>query len=676
MWYRTAAARYGVYSDTLPLTTMDDFIDNYLSPGIAQISGVSQVFIGGETKPAIRVQVDPARLAATGLSLEDVRSGLVASSTTAPKGTLRTSETSFTIAANDQLSLPEQYDDIILAYRNGGAVRVRDVGQAVLGATDDTVAAYYNRIHGLVLYVTKQPGVNVIETVENIKAMMPHLTANLPAGMHFELILDRTTTIRASVHDVEFTLMLTVALVVLVILLFLRNFWATLIPAATVPLALLGSFAAMYLLKFSLDNISLMALTIAVGFVVDDAIVVVENIYRHIEHGMSPFEAAITGSREIGFTVLSISFSLIAVFIPLLLMGGIIGRLFREFSMTVTAAIAVSALVSLTLAPMMCARFMHPESGEHGRLFRVVEAGFGALMRGYCKTLDIVLRHQAITLAVFFATMALTIVMVIQIPKGFFPIQDTGIIQGFSEADQGISPVKMMQVVQAQNEVLLRDPDIFAIAATTGSTGGYANTSNTGRSFIVLKPRDERALSASQVMDRLRPQLAKVEGAALFMQPVQDITVGGRIGRGTFQYTLQDADIAELTEWSQKMLDKMRALPQIADASTDLLANAPQLKVTINRDQAGRFGISPQVIDDTLNDAYGQRQIAQYFTQLNTYSVIEEITPELQRSLDSLDRIYIKSPLTGGRSHYRRLSTSIRARSGRSRCRIRASFPP
>jgi HAE1 family hydrophobic/amphiphilic exporter-1 len=315
--------------------------------------------------------------------------------------------------------------------------------------------------------------------------------------------------------------------------------------------------------------------------------------------------------------------------------------------MTVTAAIAVSALVSLTLAPMMCSRFMHPESGEHGRVFRVVEAGFGALMQGYRKTLDIVLRHQAITLAVFFAMMALTIVMGIQIPKGFFPLQDTGIIQGFSEADQGIAPEKMMQVVQAQNEVLLRDPDVFGVAAQTGSTGGFANTSNTGRSFIVLKPRDQRALSASQVMDRLRPQLAKIEGAALFMQPVQDITVGGRIGRGTFQYTLQDADISELTEWSQKMLDKMRTLPQIADASTDLLANAPQLKVTINRDQAGRFGISPQAIDDTLNDAYGQRQIAQYFTQLNTYSVIEEITPELQRSLDSLDRIYIKSPLTG-----------------------------
>jgi hydrophobe/amphiphile efflux-1 (HAE1) family protein len=638
---------YGIYSDTLPLTTIDDYADNYLSPQLSQISGVAQVFIGGETKPAVRVQFDPARLAASGLSLEDVRNALVASSTTAAKGTLHTSDTSFTLAANDQLTLPEQYDDVILAYRKGSAVRVRDVGQAILGATDTTVAAYYNRIHGLLLYVMKQPGVNVIDTIERIKALMPHLTASLPAGMNIELILDRTVTIRASVRDVEFTLMITVALVVMVILLFLRNFWATLIPAATVPLALLGSFAAMYLLKFSLDNISLMALTIAVGFVVDDAIVVVENIYRHIEQGMPPFEAAIAGSREIGFTVLSISFSLIAVFIPLLLMGGIIGRLFREFAMTVTASIMVSALVSLTLAPMLCSRFMHRDSGEHGRVFRIVEAGFDAVMQGYRKSLDVVLRHQAIALAVFFATMALTVLMALQIPKGFFPIQDTGIIQGFSEADQGISPDKMMQVVQAQNEILMRDPDIFAVAAQTGSTGGFANTSNTGRSFIVLKPRDERSLSVSQVIDRLRPQLAQVVGAALFMQPVQDITVGGRIGRGSFQYTLQDADISELTEWSQKMLDKMRTLAQITDASTDLLANAPQLKVSINRDQASRFGISPQVIDDTLNDAYGQRQIAQYFTQLNTYFVIEEITPEQQKSLGSLDRIYVKSPLTG-----------------------------
>jgi hydrophobe/amphiphile efflux-1 (HAE1) family protein len=635
----------GAHSDTLPITTIDDYADNFLAQQISQVSGVAQVVIAGEQKPAIRIQVDPAKLAASSLTLEDIRGGLVSSTSDAAKGTLSTVKTSFTIAANDQLTLPEQYEKVVLAYRNGAAIRVRDIGRAVLAPTDQTLGAFENNVFGLQLLVFKQPGANVIDTVDQIKAQLPRLTENIPPAMKVDVILDRTTTIRASVHDVEFTLALTIGLVVLVILLFLRNFWATFIPAVTVPLALLGSCAAMYLLNFSLDNLSLMALTIAVGFVVDDAIVVVENIYRHIEHGMPPFEAAIKGSREIGFTVLSISFSLIAVFIPLLLMGGIIGRLFREFALTVTASIAVSALVSLTLAPMLCSRFMRPESGEHGRFFLIVESGFDRLIAGYRRTLNVVLRHQAITLGVFFATMALTAVMVIQIPKGFFPIQDIGLIQGFSETAQSASPEEMMRLMQAEGEVILHDPDV----AIFGSyTGGAAQTANTARFFIVLKPRDERDHSALQIIDRLRPQLAKVEGATLFLQPTQDITVGGRIGRGSFQYTLQDSDFAELTEWSQKMLERMRALPQLADASSDLLANAPQLKIDINRDQASRFGISPQLIDDTLNDAYGQRQITQYFTQLNTYWLIEEITPELQKSLDSLDRIYVKSPLTGG----------------------------
>jgi hydrophobe/amphiphile efflux-1 (HAE1) family protein len=639
---------FGIHSDTLPLTTLDDFADNLLVPPLSQVPGVAQVFIGGESKPAIHVQVDPAKLAASGLTLEEIRGALVASTTNAAKGTLNTPDSSFTIASNDQLSLPEQYENVVLAYRNGAAIRVRDVGQAILAPADRTVAAYHNRERGLLLLVTKQPGANVIETVDKIKALLPQLTANLPAAMKIETILDRTVTIRASVHEVEFTLAITIGLVVMVILLFLRNFWATIIPALTVPLALLGSCAAMYLLNFSLDNLSLMALTIAVGFVVDDAIVVVENIYRHIENGVPPLEAALKGSREIAFTVLSISVSLIAVFIPLLLMGGIIGRLFREFAMTVTAAIAVSALVSLTLAPMLCSRFMHPDQAEHGRVFAIVEAGFVGLISGYRRTLDIVLRHQAVTLGVFFATMALTAVMIVQIPKGFFPIQDIGVIQGFSEAAQSASPQQMMRFVQAQNEIVLRDPDVLALGALTGSTGGFANTANTGRSFITLKPRDERNSTASQVIDRLRPQLAKIAGANLFLQPTQDITVGGRPARGSFQYTLQDSDIRELSEWSDKMLEKLRTLPQLADASSDLLANAPQLTVTVNRDQASRFGISSQTIDDTLNDAYGQRQITQYFTQLNTYGVIEEILPELQESAASLDRIYVKSPLTGG----------------------------
>jgi HAE1 family hydrophobic/amphiphilic exporter-1 len=638
---------FGIYSETLPLTTLDDFADNFMIPQLSQVQGVSQVFIGGEQKPAIRVQLDPAKLAAMGLTLEEVRAGLVNSTSNAAKGTLNTSDNSFTIASNDQLTLPAQYENAAIAYRNGAPIRVRDIGAAVLGPLDRTVYAFDNDRRGLLLLITKQPGANIIETVDKIKAEMPGLMSHLPPAMHIETIVDRTTTIRAALHEVEFTLGLTIVLVVLVILLFLRNVWATAIPALTVPLALTGSCAAMYLLNFSLDNLSLMALTIAVGFVVDDAIVVVENIHRHIEHGMQPFEAAIKGSREIGFTVLSISFSLVAVFIPLLLMGGIIGRLFREFALTVTASIAVSGFVSLTLAPMLCARFMRAETGEHGRLFSIVEAGFEALISGYRRTLDIVLRHQAITLGVFFATLALTVTMIVTIPKGFFPIQDIGVIQGFAEAAQNAPPEQMARLMQAQNEIILRDPDVAAVGAITGSTGGYANTANTGRSFIALKPREERKSSASQIIDRLRPQLAKIGGANLFLQPVQDITVGGRPARGSFQYTLQDSDIAELNEWSVKMLEKLKTLPQLADASTDLLANAPQLSVTVNRDQASRFGISPQLIDDTLNDAYGQRQITQYFTQLNTYSVVEEILPELQRSTDSLSRIYLKSPLTG-----------------------------
>ena len=390
-----------------------------------------------------------------------------------------------------------------------------------------------------------------------------------------------------------------------------------------------------------------MALTIAVGFVVDDAIVVVENIYRHIENGVAPFEAALKGSREIAFTVLSISFSLVAVFIPLLLMGGIMGRVFREFALTVTAAIAVSALVSLTLAPMLCSRFMKPKEDRHGRLYNVIESCFDATLSGYRRTLDVALRHQAITLGVFFCTLALTVWMAIQIPKGFFPSQDTGVISGISEASQAVSPQQMMRLQQELGAVILRDPDVAAMGSQTGSTDS-PNPPNVGGFTIVLKPRDERTATARQIIDRLRPQLAKVQGANVFLQPTQDINVGARIGRGSFQYTLQDPNIAELIEWSQKMLDKMRTLPELADASSDLLANAPQLKVSINRDQAARFDISPQLIDDTLNDAYGQRQIAQYFTQLNTYFVILEILPELQTSLASLDRLYVKSPLTSG----------------------------
>jgi hydrophobe/amphiphile efflux-1 (HAE1) family protein len=632
-------------SDTLPLITVNDYADNFVAQQISQVPGVAQVIIYGEQHPAIRIQVDPAKLASSGLTLEEVRSTLIGATTIAAKGTVNTERTSFTIAANDQIIAPEPFDESILAYRNGGPIRVRDVGRAVAGPTDRTLAAYENGKAGIMLVVFKQPGANVIETVDQIKAQLPRLTKNIPPAIDVSIVQDRTKTIRASVEDVEFTLMLTIVLVVLVILLFLRNFWATLIPGVTVPLALLGSFAMMYLLNFSLDNLSLMALTISVGFVVDDAIVVVENIHRHIEEGETPYQAALNGSREIGFTVLSISFSLIAVFIPLLLMGGIIGRLFREFALTVTASIAVSALVSLTLAPMLCARFMRPESHDHGRIYRAIEAVFDALLTFYRRTLDVVLRHQAMTLLVFFATMALTGVMLFYTPKGFFPIQDIGLINGISEGAQDISPDEMRRLQIEIDAVLLKDPAVDGVISQIGST--FGQTTNVGRFNVVLKPRDQRDRDASQVIDRLRPQLAKITGVAAYLQPAQDITVGGRIARAAFQYTLQDPDIGELAEWSDKLLAKMRTLPEIVDVGTDLLASAPQLKVTINRDQASRFGISPQAIDDTLNDAYGQRQITQYFTQLNTYWIILEILPEMQTSLESLEHIFVKSPLTG-----------------------------
>jgi hydrophobe/amphiphile efflux-1 (HAE1) family protein len=638
----------GARSATLPLTRINELLDSFLAQQIGQMPGVALSQIGGDRRPSIRIQVDPSRLAALGLTLEDIRPAIVAATTAAPKGMLNTSDLSFTIAANDQILDPEIFNDVILAYRNGGPVRVRDVGIAVADASNRYLAGYQNNELGILLNISKQPGANVIDTVDRIKAELPRLTANLPPAMTVETIFDRTEVIRASVHDVEFTLVLTIGIVILVVLLFLRNVWATIIPGITIPLALLGSFGAMYVLNFSINNLSLMALTIAIGFVVDDAIVVVENIYRHIEEGLPPLEAALKGSREIAFTVLSISLSLVAAFIPLLLMGGLIGRIFREFAITVTASIAVSVLVSLTLAPMLSARCMKRMSSDHSRIYRAIEACFETLLSGYRRTLDIVLRHQAITLAVFFATMALTIVMAIQIPKGFFPLQDTGLITAVSEGGQDISPDRMMDLQRQLGEVILSDSDVQAFASQTGNNDN-PTTANTGKFSIVLKPQGERKASASQVLERLRASVAEhVIGANLFMQVAQDINVGVRLSRGGFEYTLQAVDVGELIEWSQKLLDRMQNLPELTNVSSDLLAKAPQLNVTINRDQASRFGISAQMIDDTLYDAYGQRQVTQYFTQLNTSPVILEIMPELQSDLSSLDRLYVKSPITDG----------------------------
>ena len=636
----------GVHSDSLPLTVVDDYADTILAQQMSQIEGVSQVTIGGEQKPAVRVQVDPAKLAAKNLTLEDIRGVLAATTTNAAKGTLYSDIRSFTLAANDQLSQASDYNNVIIAYRNGAAVRVKDVGQAIDGPENLYTGAWDNNKPAVLLVVFKQPGANVIETVDRVKNALPRLQAAIPPAVTVDILSDRTETIRASVDDVQFTLGLTIALVVLVILLFLRNLRVTLIPATVVPLSLLGALAVMYLCGFSLDNISLMALTISVGFVVDDAIVVVENIYRHIEDGMRPLDAALKGSREIGFTVLSISISLVAVFIPLLLMGGIVGRLFREFSITVTAAIAVSAFVSLVLTPMLCARFLHHDTTKHGLIWRAIEDAFDGMLAFYRRTLDVVLRHPLITLIVFFATMALSVHLYVIIPKGFFPIQDTGLITGFAEAGQDISPQEMARLMVQLGDVLGKDPDIAAVGAAMGSTGS-AQTANTGRFFIGLKPRDERTTNASAIIDRLRPKLAEIEGVKLTLQPSQDITVGGRIGRGQFQYTLQDADIGELNEWAPKVLAKMQTLPELADTTSDQQGNAPQLMVSINRDQASRFGIQPEVIDATLNDAFGQRQVAQYYTQTNTYHVILEVPSAMQGNPNTLDRIYLKSPFNG-----------------------------
>ena len=636
----------GVHAESLPLTEVDDYADTILAQQISQIKGVSQVTIGGEQKRAVRVQVDPAKLAAKNLTLEDIRGVLAATTTNAAKGTLYSDIRSFTLAANDQLSQASDYNNVIIAYRNGAAVRVKDVGQAIDGPEDLYTGAWDNNKRAILLVVYKQPGANVIETVDRVTQALPRLQAAMPPAISVDILSDRTETIRASVDDVQFTLGLTIALVVLVILLFLRNLRVTLIPATVVPLSLLGALAVMYLCGFSLDNISLMALTISVGFVVDDAIVVVENIYRHIEDGMKPLDAALKGSREIGFTVLSISISLVAVFIPLLLMGGIVGRLFREFSITVTAAIAVSAFVSLVLTPMMCARYLHHDTTKHGLIWRTIEDAFDGMLAFYLRTLDVVLRHPLITIIVFFATMALSVHLYIIIPKGFFPIQDTGLITGFAEAGQDISPQEMGRLMVQLGEVVGKDPDIAAVGSAMGSTGS-AQTANTGRFFIGLKPRDQRTTNASAIIDRLRPQLAQIQGVKLTLQPSQDITVGGRIGRGQFQYTLQDANIGELNEWAPRVLAKLQTLPELADTTSDQQGNAPQLMVSINRDQASRFGIQPEVIDATLNDAFGQRQVAQYYTQTNTYHVILEVPSAMQGDPNTLDRIYLKSPLNG-----------------------------
>ena len=632
-----------VQSDVLPLIDVDDYADNILSQQISQISGVSQVTLGGEQKRAIRVQVDPARLAAMGMTLEDVRLLLVSASVDAPKGTVDGDQRAFAVYANDQLTQAAQIDNVILAYRNGAPVRVRDIGHAVDGPENARLAGWQNGRRGIQLFIFKQPGANVIDTVERVKAALPVLRAAIPPSVQVETVVDRTVTIRASVHEVQFTLFLSIALVVMVIFLFLRNVWATVIPSVTVPLALVGTFAAMFLCGYSLNNLTLMALTIAVGFVVDDAIVMLENIYRHIEDGMSPTEAAVQGAGEIGFTIISISLSLIAVFIPLLLMGGIVGRLFREFAMTVAITVMVSAFVSLTLTPMMCSRFLKHHSANHGLLYRIIEGFFDALLNGYRRTLDIALRFQFITLMLFFATMGVTAYLYVMIPKGFFPNQDTGVLVGITKAGQDVSFAEMARRQVAIAAIVAKDPAVAGLSSSIGSGLG-GQTGNNGRIWVTLKPFEDRpGDNAAAVIARLRTQTPVVEGMIVNFQAAQDINVGGRLAQSQYQYTVQDADLAELFAWAPRILEGMRALPMLRDLATDQQVAGTTATLTIDRDRAARFGIQPQQIDDILYDAFGQRQISQYFTQLNSYHLILEVPAAMQGDLETLNKLYVKA---------------------------------
>ena len=632
----------GITSDTLPLTTVDAYTETILLQKISQISGVGLVGIGGQQKPAIRVRVDPQALAARGIGLEDVRNVISGANVDQPKGTLNSPRQTYTLNTNDQLLTPEAYDSLILAYRNGSPVRVRDVGKAIDGPENNLIAGWYNHQRAIILAIQRQPGANVVDTVQRVKAMLPVLQASIPSAIKVNVISDRTETIRASVDDVQFTLLLTVALVVMVIFLFLRNFWATIIPAVTVPLSLVGTFAVLYALGYTLDNLSLMALSIAVGFVVDDAVVVIENIVRHLEEGASPLQAALKGAGEIGFTIVSITFSLIAVFIPLFLMSGYVGLLFREFAVAVSVALVLSLLISLTLTPMMCARLLKPQRERHGRLYRLSERGFDGLLNLYESGLKIVLRHRFTTLMVMLGTIVLTGYLYIVIPKGFFPQQDTGLIIGLSEAAQDISYSAMAERQMAVINAVLEDPAVASVGSAIGAGGG-TTTINNGRMFIALKPNNERDATADQVVRRLQTRLARIQGITLYMQAAQDITIGGRLSKTQYQYTLADADPGELNRWAALFLDKIKTIPGITDITTDQENAGPLLDITVNREVASSFGILPSTVDNTLDDAFGQRIVSTMYTMNNEYHVVLEVDPKFQFGPEALNNIYINS---------------------------------
>jgi multidrug efflux pump len=639
-----------ITSKSIALPQVEDLVDTRLAPKISQLNGVGLVSISGGQKPAVRIQANPAQLSSYGINMEDLRTALTQTSVNAAKGNFDGPRQDYQIDANDQLETSDDYKNVVVAYRNGAPVLLKDVAAIVNGVENSKQAAWMNQTPAVILNVQRQPGANTISVVKSIKQLLPQLQANLPAGIEVTTLTDLTTSIQASVDDVEFELMLTIGLVVMVIFLFLRNLSATIIPSVAVPLSLVGTFGAMYALGYSLDNLSLMALTISTGFVVDDAIVMIENIARYLEEGDTPMEAALKGAGQIGFTIVSLTVSLIAVLIPLLFMGDVVGRLFREFAVTLAVTIVISAVVSLTLTPMMCSRILrhHPEA-QQGRFYRASEKVFERMIAFYGRTLKWVLQYQTITLLVALATLVLTILLYIAIPKGFFPVQDTGVIQGISQASQSISFSAMVQQQQQLAKIILADPAVQSLSSFIGADGTNT-TLNSGRFSINLKPLNQRDGSASDIIRRLQKKLSDIHTVKLYMQPVQNITVDDRVSRTQYQYTIEDPDSNELNEWTNRFVAELKKLPQIEDVATDQQTGANAVSLMIDRVTASRLGIAPATIDNTLYDAYGQRQISTMYTQLNQYHVILEAQPQYQQHPSQLNNIYVQSGASNGTS--------------------------
>jgi len=628
-------------SDSMPLPKVEDLADTTFAQKISQLPGVGLVTLSGGQKPAVRIQANPQALASYGLSLEQLRTAIGQINVNQAKGQLQNNRLSYTIGANDQLFDPKQYADSIIAYKNGAPVRLSDVANVIEGPENANQAAWMNTTPAVIMNIQRQPGANIIKVVDSIKLRLQQLQANLPSSVKVTVLTDRTTTIRASVKDVQFELMLTVALVVMVIFIFLRTLSATIIPSIAVPLSLVGTFAVMYLVGYSLDNLSLMALTISTGFVVDDAIVMIENIERFIEDGHTPLEAALQGSAQIGFTIVSLTVSLIAVLIPLLFMGDIVGRLFREFAVTLAVTILISAIISLTLTPMMCALLLRPrDEARHGRVYQWSENAFNQTIAFYGRTVQFVLKHQTATLLVTIATLVATIWLYIVVPKGFFPVQDTGVITGITDARESISFAAMGERQQALAAAILKDKDVDSLSSFIG-VDGTNMTPNSGRIQINLKSRDERDDDVTSIIKRLQKEVADVEGITLYMQPVQDLTVEDRVSRTQYQFTLEDADPKELGVWTAKLVEKLKTLPELRDVATDQQNQAAEARLIIDRNTASRLGVSAAAVDNTLYDAFGQRLISVMYTQLNQYHVVLEVDPQYRDDPDSLKDIYV-----------------------------------